>query len=43
MPYGMLSGRVLDDQIDSTRDLDNQEEKEIKVISLYGKTHHQNI
>ncbi|MBW0177049.1 cysteine--tRNA ligase [Sediminibacterium sp.] len=30
MPYGMLSGRVLDDQIDSTRDLDNQEEKRNK-------------
>lgn len=30
MPYGILSGRVLDDQIDSTRDLDNQEEKRNK-------------
>jgi len=30
MPYGMLSGRVLDDQIDSTRELDNQEEKRNK-------------
>lgn len=27
LPYGMLSGRVLDDQIDNTRELDNQEEK----------------
>jgi cysteinyl-tRNA synthetase len=26
-PYGILSGRVLEDQLDSTRDLDNQEEK----------------
>ncbi len=26
-PYGMLSGRVLDEMIDTTRDLDNQEEK----------------
>ncbi|MFP5041890.1 cysteine--tRNA ligase [Parasediminibacterium sp. JCM 36343] len=27
MPYGMLSGRNLEDQLDTTRDLDNQEEK----------------
>src|SRR3954467_640696 len=27
LPYGLLSGRVLDDQLDSTRDLDNQDEK----------------
>jgi cysteinyl-tRNA synthetase len=27
MPYGMLSGRVLDNQLDTTRALDNQEEK----------------
>ncbi|GAC1526593.1 MAG: cysteine--tRNA ligase [Sediminibacterium sp.] len=26
-PYGILSGRILEDQLDSTRDLDNQEEK----------------
>lgn len=26
-PYGMLSGRVLDEMISTTRDLDNQEEK----------------
>lgn len=26
-PYGMLSGRILDDQQEGTRDLDNQEEK----------------
>ncbi|MCW3108620.1 MAG: cysteine--tRNA ligase, partial [Segetibacter sp.] len=30
LPYGMLSGRVLDEQLDSTRDLDNQEEKRNK-------------
>lgn len=29
-PYGILSGRVLDEQIESTRDLDNQEEKRNK-------------
>ncbi|MEO8173726.1 MAG: cysteine--tRNA ligase [Sediminibacterium sp.] len=29
-PYGILSGRVLEDQLDSTRDLDNQEEKRDK-------------
>ncbi len=27
LPYGMLSGRNLEDQMDATRDLDNQEEK----------------
>ena len=27
MPYGMLSGRVLDEQMDTTRELENQEEK----------------
>ena len=26
-PYGILSGRVLEDQIDNTRELDNQDEK----------------
>jgi cysteinyl-tRNA synthetase len=30
MPYGMLSGRVLDEQIDTTRDLENQHEKRNK-------------
>lgn len=30
LPYGMLSGRVLEEQIESTRDLDNQEEKKNK-------------
>ncbi|WP_207492005.1 cysteine--tRNA ligase [Aridibaculum aurantiacum] len=27
LPYGMLSGRILDEQIDSVRELDNQDEK----------------
>lgn len=26
-PYGILSGRILEDQLDSTRELDNQDEK----------------
>jgi cysteinyl-tRNA synthetase len=30
MPYGILSGRVLNEQVESTRDLDNQEEKRNK-------------
>jgi cysteinyl-tRNA synthetase len=30
LPYGILSGRILDDQLDTTRDLDNQEEKRNK-------------
>jgi cysteinyl-tRNA synthetase len=30
-PYGILSGRNLDDQLDSTRELDNQEEKKNKA------------
>ena len=30
MPYGILSGRVLDDQLDTTRELDNQDEKRNK-------------
>lgn len=30
LPYGMLSGRVLDEQIDTTRDLENQDEKRNK-------------
>lgn len=29
-PYGILSGRVLEDQLDSTRDLDKQDEKKDK-------------
>lgn len=29
-PYGILSGRILEDQIDTTRDLDNQDEKRNK-------------
>ena len=31
LPYGILSGRVLDDQQDTSRDLDNQEEKRNKA------------
>ena len=30
-PYGILSGRVLDDMIETTRDLDNQDEKRNKA------------
>ena len=30
LPYGILSGRTLEDQLDSTRELDNQEEKRNK-------------
>jgi cysteinyl-tRNA synthetase len=30
LPYGMLSGRILDDQMETTRELDNQEEKRNK-------------
>ncbi len=30
LPYGMLSGRVLEEQVESTRDLDNQDEKRNK-------------
>lgn len=31
MPYGMLSGRILEDMLETTRDLDNQEEKRNKA------------
>lgn len=31
LPYGILSGRVLEDMLESTRNLDNQEEKRNKV------------
>ena len=31
LPYGMLSGRVLDDMLETTRELDNQEEKRNKA------------
>jgi cysteinyl-tRNA synthetase len=31
MPYGILSGRVLEEMLESTRDLDNQEEKRNKA------------
>ena len=29
-PYGILSGRNIEDQLETTRDLENQEEKKIK-------------
>ena len=31
LPYGILSGRVIDEQLDTTRDLDNQDEKRNKA------------
>jgi len=31
MPYGMLSGRVLEDMLETTRELDNQDEKRNKA------------
>lgn len=31
LPYGMLSGRILEDMLETTRDLDNQEEKRNKA------------
>ena len=31
LPYGMLSGRVLEDMLETTRELDNQEEKHNKA------------
>lgn len=31
LPYGMLSGRVLDDMLETTRELDNQDEKRNKA------------
>lgn len=38
MPYGILSGRVLDEMIDTTRELDNQEEKRNKAdFALWKK------
>jgi len=36
-PYGKLSGRVLDDQLETTRDLDGQDEKRNKADSPCGK------
>jgi cysteinyl-tRNA synthetase len=37
-PYGILSGRNLEDQLDTTRELDNQEEKKNKVdFALWKK------
>ncbi len=44
MPYGILSGRVLDEQEDTTRDLDNQEEKRNKAdFALWKKAPPQHI
>ncbi len=38
LPYGMLSGRILDDMLETTRDLDNQEEKRNKAdFALWKK------
>lgn len=38
LPYGILSGRILNDQLDTTRDLDNQEEKRNKAdFALWKK------
>ncbi len=31
MPYGILSGRVLEEMLETTRELDNQEEKRNKA------------
>jgi cysteinyl-tRNA synthetase len=37
-PYGILSGRNIEDQLDTTRDLENQEEKKNKVdFALWKK------
>ncbi len=44
MPYGMLSGRILDEQEDTTRELDNQEEKRNKAdFALWKKAPPQHI
>ncbi len=38
MPYGILSGRVLDEMLETTRELDNQEEKRNKAdFALWKK------
>jgi len=38
LPYGILSGRNLEEQLDTTRDLDNQDEKKNKVdFALWKK------
>lgn len=43
-PYGILSGRVLEDQIESTRDLDNQDEKRAKSdFALWKKAPREHI
>ncbi len=43
-PYGKLSGRVLEDQLETTRDLDGQDEKRNKVdFALWKKAPPQHI
>src|SRR5574343_1163053 len=43
-PYGILSGRVLDEQIESTRELDNQDEKRNKSdFALWKNAHDEHI
>jgi len=38
LPYGMLSGRILEDMLETTRELDNQEEKRNKAdFALWKK------
>ena len=44
LPYGMLSGRNLEDQMDATRDLDNQEEKRTHAdFALWKKAPQEHI
>lgn len=40
--YGKLSGRIIDDLLETTRELDGQEEKETGPILLCGKQHQPN-
>ncbi len=41
--YGKLSGRIIDDLLETTRELDGQEEKETPPILHYGKMQHLSI
>ena len=43
LPYGMLSGRILEDMLETTRELDNQEEKRNKADFALWKKRHLNI
>ncbi|HEY6975936.1 MAG TPA: cysteine--tRNA ligase [Chitinophagaceae bacterium] len=44
LPYGILSGRVLDEMIETTRELENQEEKRNKAdFALWKKASHGHI